>query len=251
MARVPGQMPQSIVRTVPGAVRRRRAEAGDWIALGEASRLLGISEGTLRRWADEGRVSVFTTPGGHRRFSRHVLRSLLPAARAHRPPLSALGASPDRISRAYRGRARALPPAWLLRLPEADVATLRERGRQIVERLLAHLDAPDDAEASEQLRRACELSAAYGEAAAERGATLTDAIETFLHFRAPFVAELAEVSRRRGLDTREATELLVAAETAVDRLLLSTLDGFMNRAGDGSAERAGRLPDERIGEAAS
>ena len=37
-------------------------QSSSWIGLGEASRLLGIAPGTLRRWADEGRIPVFTTP---------------------------------------------------------------------------------------------------------------------------------------------------------------------------------------------
>ncbi|HEV8654065.1 MAG TPA: helix-turn-helix domain-containing protein, partial [Candidatus Limnocylindria bacterium] len=41
---------------------------GDWLTLGEASRILGVDPDTLRRWADNGKVEVFTTPGGHRRF---------------------------------------------------------------------------------------------------------------------------------------------------------------------------------------
>ena len=56
-------------------------QSSSWIGLGEASRLLGIAPGTLRRWADEGRIPVFTTPGGHRRFARSTLSALLPAAR--------------------------------------------------------------------------------------------------------------------------------------------------------------------------
>ncbi len=39
-----------------------------WVSLGEARRTLGIAPGTLRRRADDGRVPVFTTPGGHRRL---------------------------------------------------------------------------------------------------------------------------------------------------------------------------------------
>src|SRR5450759_971879 len=62
---------------VPQAAR----SSSTWVGLGDASRLLGIAPGTLRRWADEGRIPVFTTPGGHRRFARSTLSALLPAAR--------------------------------------------------------------------------------------------------------------------------------------------------------------------------
>src|SRR5450759_1195542 len=82
---------------VPQAAR----SSSIWVGLGEASRLLGIAPGTLRRWADAGRVPVFTTPGGHRRFSRSTINALLPAARTRRPALARLGASPERMARAY------------------------------------------------------------------------------------------------------------------------------------------------------
>src|SRR5512141_491679 len=117
----------------------------DWLSLAEASRVLGVSGATLRRWADDGRVPVFTTPGGHRRFSRRTLQHLLPAARPDRPPLARLGASPERIARAYRPRATtpATGPPWLEHLSDADRIDFRERGRRLLELLVEHLDAPD------------------------------------------------------------------------------------------------------------
>jgi excisionase family DNA binding protein len=39
-----------------------------WLTIGEAARKLGVHVTTLRRWADEGRIPVMFTPGGHRRF---------------------------------------------------------------------------------------------------------------------------------------------------------------------------------------
>jgi hypothetical protein len=40
-----------------------------------------------------------------------------------------------------------------------------------------------------------------------------------------FLGELAQVARRRGLDTVEATHLLVTATEAIDQLLVALMNG--------------------------
>ncbi|HEX6348328.1 MAG TPA: helix-turn-helix domain-containing protein [Candidatus Dormibacteraeota bacterium] len=196
-----------------------------WLGLGEASRLLGITPATLRRWADLGQVPTFTTPGGHRRFPRSVIEGLVPAARTRRPELRA---SPDRIAHAFR-RARPKPPSWMAALGEAERSDFRSRGRQLVAVLVEYLDAPDRAVAGRLLDRAAQDAEAYGRAAAAQGLSLADSVEGFLRFRAPFVSELAAMARQRRLDTREATALLVDAEAAMDRLLVAVMSGHTGR----------------------
>lgn len=205
------------------------AEPAELVSLGEASRLLGISQGTLRRWADRGQVASFTTPGGHRRFPRAAIVALLPASRTRRPHLSELGASSEHMAGAYRrllDRSERRQLSLLSQLPEGDRQLFRERGRRMVECLLAHLDAPGPAPAMANLHEAAGQAADYGASTARLGASLSEAVETFLRFRAPFIAELASTARKRGLDTREATGLLVDAETAFDKLLLSFMEGW-------------------------
>lgn len=192
--------------------------------------MLGISQGTLRRWADRGQVGSFTTPGGHRRFPRSAIVALLPASRARRPHLSEIGADSERMSGAYRRMfdvAQGRPLSILgAELPESDRQLFRERGRHMVECLLAHLDADGPAPAMANLHEAADHAAEYGAHSARLGASLSEAVETFLRFRAPFIGELAATARKRGLDTREATGLLVDAETAFDKLLLAFMEGW-------------------------
>ncbi len=221
------------VREAPAEPESAEPDDQDaWIGLGEASRLLGISQGTLRRWADRGQVASFTTPGGHRRFARATVMALLPASRTRRPQLSEIGAGSERMSHAYRrlfdvaeGRPLQMPGA---QLPEADRQLFRERGRHMVECLVAHLDADAPAPAMANLHEAADHAAEYGAHSARLGASLGEAVETFLRFRAPFIAELAATARKRGLDTREATGLLVDAENAFDELLLAFMDGWQH-----------------------
>lgn len=48
----------------------------DWVTLGEAAKILGVAQSTVRKWADQGQLETFRTPGGHRRFRRGDLDNL-------------------------------------------------------------------------------------------------------------------------------------------------------------------------------
>jgi DNA-binding transcriptional MerR regulator len=191
--------------------------------------MLGVAPETLRRWSDRGRVASFTTVGGHRRFSRQAMMQLLPATRERRPSLSQLGTSPEKMTRAYRQAhpqdARPLA-GWLARLDSAQLATFRSLGGSIAQTLLAHLDAGDPGLALARLEEACALAGDYGRHCARLELPLPDAVAAFLRFRGPFIDELARTARQRGLDTREATQLLVEAQNACDRLLLAFIEAW-------------------------
>ena len=47
------------------------------LSISEASQLLGVSDGALRQWTDEGRIKAFITPGGHRRYDRVELKKFI------------------------------------------------------------------------------------------------------------------------------------------------------------------------------
>ncbi len=198
-----------------------------WLGLGEASRLLGITPATLRRWADHGDVAAFVTPGGHRRFSRSVIEALLPQPRSRRPMLTGLSTSASRVARAYLRPVRAGRPADAARftaLSNAERAELGERGRRLLSLLLDHLNE-DGPGSSGKIVEAEALANEYGHRAATLGASLSATLEAFVRFRGAFIGELAAIARRRRLDTREATVLLVEGERAADRLLVALIDG--------------------------
>jgi excisionase family DNA binding protein len=204
----------------------------DWLTLGEASRLLGVAPETLRRWSDRGRVSSFTTVGGHRRFSRRAMLQLLPAQRERRPSLAQLGTSPEKMTRAYRQAHAGDAPAlagWLSGLDSAELARFRSLGGGIAQTLLDHLDAEEPELALASLEEACALAGDYGRHCARLELPLPDAVAAFLRFRGPFIDELARTARQRGLDTREATQLLVEAQNACDRLLLAFIEAWQRR----------------------
>lgn len=53
----------------------------EWLSIGEAAALIGLSVQTLRRYDISGRLSAHRSPGGQRRYRRSdVLDALVPAA---------------------------------------------------------------------------------------------------------------------------------------------------------------------------
>lgn len=202
--------------------------------------MLGVSPATLRRWSDAGRLRVFTTPGGHRRFSRSALERLLPADRSRRPSIGGAGLSPSRIARTYRKASREASPElpWVLALSDEQRLLFRERGHVLAASLLQYLDAAQPETADHHLKEASSSASAYGTVAATLGLSLSQTVEGFLRFRAPFHHELAVAARRRGFDTAETTDLLETAERAMDRLLVATMTGHGLAPGNGRRRRS-------------
>src|SRR5579872_1230228 len=156
--------------------------------LAQASRALGVTPSTLRRWADHGRIPTLVTRGGHRRFPLAAITSSVRSRRIHRPPLWAIGASSNHMARAYRlarpSPHSGEPASWLATLSDNERVGFRRRGKELVGQLLAYLDA-------DRQRRAVLFGAAEGYAreyraeAAHAGASLSDTVEGFLRFRRP------------------------------------------------------------------
>ena len=194
-----------------------------WLSLGPASRLLGVDPDTLRRWADDGRIAAYVTPGGHRRFERRAVEQLVAARRAAGRTLTSLGTSPERLARAYRrGYARDATARTTAAGDEADLERYRSDGRRLVGALVAHLDAdPADAAARERSEaEALALVDDFARRLAGSGTSLTEAVGLFVAARQPFLTELTRLGHRRALDASRLAALYERATGLLDRLLL-------------------------------
>lgn len=129
----------------------------------------------------------------------------------------------------------------MLTLTDDQRRLFRERGQLLASRLLQHLDAPESESAGYHLTEAVGNAAQYGRTAASLGLSLSQTVEGFLRFRMPFHQELAVAARRRGFDTSETTDLLEAAERAMDSLLVATMTGhgMASVSGPGRSARSG------------
>src|SRR4029077_14987698 len=78
----------------------------EWLTLGQAARILGVAQSTIRKWSDAGRVPAFYTPGGHRRYRRTDLETFLehsgPRGRSNAGPLVLLVDDDDNLRELVR-----------------------------------------------------------------------------------------------------------------------------------------------------
>ena len=110
-----------------------QTKSQQWLTLGQAAKRLNVHVGTMRRWADDGRVSVMVTPGGHRRFSAADLDRLTQSSTAGRMPRE-LGTSGTIKTLVQTRREVDLhrQDRWLVGLDDE----VREQNRQLGQRLM-------------------------------------------------------------------------------------------------------------------
>jgi excisionase family DNA binding protein len=210
-----------------------------WLTVHEACSLIGVSPATLRRWSAAGDVQAFTTPGGHRRFARSTILGLLPTERRQRPTLERLGETPEHMTHVYRRHLAETchGVSWLDGLSEEEREPLREHGRQLTGSLLTFIDAATPDERRTAMTKAEGAVTEYGRIAARNSAGIGETVEAFLRFRMLFLGELAQVARRRGLDTVEATNLLVTSTQAIDQLLVALMSGHQSEPAENTPKR--------------
>lgn len=195
-----------------------------WITLGQACKLLGVNESTLRRWADAGHVRSFRTPGGHRRFSEEDLRALV-AGRggAGGEPYTSLGQlALSRIrSRLQRGRGQA---AWYSGISEEERERLRPLGRQLVGLVSEYMTK--GARRSHLIDEARDIGHQYGRELVRDRLTVRDAVEAFTFFRKGLDDAAMELAQKNDLSAEEAVEVWELLANLADQVLLAITEAY-------------------------
>jgi hypothetical protein len=195
-------------------------EDGPWIGMRRACEILGVNQSTLRAWTDSGRVPVFLTPGGHRRYREGDLRALLdsgPPGASIAPLSAALLASHERYEQVAR---RALSSPWFQRFDGAAIRQFRLLGTSMLNLLTTYLVASSPTEREHALDRAKELAAEYGEMATRLGLTLAEATEAFLLFRNPVLETVHEWLGSQAQPSRQAGEVPGRVNHFMDQVLI-------------------------------
>jgi len=201
-------------------------EAAQWLTLGEASRFLGVDESTLRGWADAGRIPMFRTPGGHRRFSRAALDRFLDEGRREAEPRLAdlIGPHADRLVPGAIDEIRR--QRWYNALDDQTAKAIGLVCHRLMDAMAGYL--PGGARQREHLHSGEEAGAELGRRVAALRLSAVDATEAFLFFK-HIITEA--VSTRLPLSPDGKIRSLRRIDTFLNAVLVAMMRAF-NRSGE-------------------
>jgi excisionase family DNA binding protein len=208
-----------------------------WLTIHEACALLGVDQTTLRRWSDAGRIPVFRTIGGHRRYAESDVRALIDhnkqGGRAARPaPIATPSSPPPYLSEYLQG---ARDRQWFAAFSAESLEQLRGLGRDLVNLAMRYAaeehGAPDRAALVGEGQR---IGVIYGQQSYAAGLTTAETVEAFLYFRFPVVFAVGSLIDPTDTAKDRVTRVFSDINQFMDRVLLATV-----RAREDAATRAG------------
>lgn len=194
-----------------------RSTSTRWVSLRRACEILGVDESTLRRWADTGRLRVYRTPGGHRRFSLIDLESMVAGEHRNRGAEEIERIAVAKIRRQLQ-RARQQEHGWYASLTDADRELLRDLGRRLVEMAGEYLDKRS--RRSGLLEEALEVGEKYGRILVDAGLPLPNAVNAYIGFRKTMDETTRQTAIREGMPLDEALAAYGQVHALGDQVLL-------------------------------
>lgn len=196
-----------------------------WLTLKEASEFLGVHFTTLRKWADEGEIRVFRTPGGHRRFSVADLRRFLEERVRHEvaPDSEAfLTVAVDRVREELQKVPHDLG-RWAYQSDDEARALQRQRGRRLFALAIAYALKPNQRD--RVLAEARQLGLEYGREAAESRLGLMETGRAVQFFRTQLNQVLHSSDTSQVLDADDV-RVRMMIDNFLDEVLYAVLSGY-------------------------
>lgn len=169
-----------------------------WLSLGEASRMLGVHTSTLRRWADQGQVPVYLTPGGHRRFTAADIHRFAEARRQLRPQAHIDQLWADQALTRTRQELTVHPDQpWIRVFSEPEREQKRAMGQRLLGLILRFVSTDNELEGQTIIDQARTIGYEYAANTLETGLSVTQALEAAMFFRdtmVEVVIQLPEVA---------------------------------------------------------
>lgn len=195
-----------------------------WLTLEAASRRLGVHPATLRRWADEGAIDLFVTPGGHRRF---LVASLERFAREHYRNRLPAGPQQELAEHAIAHTREEIPKQqWVAPYGDEEREAQRRLGRRLIGLTLQYIADPGDS--PDLLAEARAIGAQHARTALDRGQPLLDLLQAISFFRTTVIeVALLESPRATAAQSETSMRLLRRIERLINEVQSGVVELYL------------------------
>jgi excisionase family DNA binding protein len=197
----------------------------DRVTISEASRILSVSEQSLRQWTDEGKIKAFITPGGHRRYSPAELKRFISHNRKTLG-MKDLVTDLEHVVPVLHDTATDYlrSTSWQDQLDSESQHYLASLGRHLLELIIISVSKNSlPVETSKEVQ---EVGSEFGRILARQGLPLTDALQTFIRHRNPIIEVATEMFKKREGFDRRIVEAIPMVNNAMDAALITLVAAY-------------------------
>ena len=190
-----------------------------WLTVSRACQMLGVDASTLRLWTDAGRIRVFRTPGGHRRYREEDLTVFL-HSQQQKPPGHLGDVIGHHGARLIPGasRRRIREQRWYVDLDPKAADAMRLTCRTLMDALSAYLSGGRGRRAA--LAAGEDAGRALGQQVAALHLSPAEATRTFVFFKGSITQS---VSSRLPLPSERRVRSIRYIDLFLDRVLVQMM----------------------------
>ncbi len=188
------------------------------INISEASHILGVSEGSLRQWTDEGLLEAFITPGGHRRYNEADLKKFI---RTHPKMLGMKDLVAELKETAPKHREVGHIPFKGMRgkLGQEAQGHFANLGRRMLNLIIKYITEPGNRKETIELVRG--VGRDHAEILYKMGLSLNESVEAFILHREPIMNAVTHLLKKRESVTGHVIEKIPMVTYVMDEALVA------------------------------
>lgn len=202
----------------------------EWMTLSQVAAQLGVHPSTVRNWADQKRLPVHRTQGGHRRFKRREIDLWTSSQEASsqeesaRVVQSALSYTRFQFSEGHMEN-----EDWYAKLDKQAHKDYRNSGRKLMQGLTASLASDDTAAQAE----AHSVGYEYAILGRRHGMASVEAVRAYLFFRSALQEAMMDTYEAAAVHSPKAWATMARkVNSFTDQVLLSLLETYHSLEGN-------------------
>ncbi len=236
-----------MIRGMPISMKMRKTGSGEtitdihvresnlpdeWLSLSQVAGVLGVHPSTVRTWADQGRLPVHRTQGGHRRFRRSEVDLCMNSAAAQgETDVDQVIQSALKRTRLQITEAHLEAEGWYLKLDSEAREQYRRGGRTLLQGLMAY-NGSDEISGRAEARA---IGYEYASIGRRCNLTIAESVHAFLFFRNALLNSMMDVYESASVRSSQAwKDMLHRMLFFTDLILITLIDT------EGAFQKGGR-----------